>query len=239
MENRFCFTCFTAGVGVLVVVIFDWDGTIVDSMPLFLKTLQAFAAKYFNVSAETAKEVYYRNIGGSLEEIFRQIAILSDRDIPKEKISGITQRVARSYYKEFLEKSKSVPVFPDVPGVLSELKSRSYDLCISSGGFKSALVHGAKAKGLYYLFTFILGSRRGFSKGEDHFNFIAKKLFLRPTEMAFVGDGTYDMEVGKSYGCFTIGRIDLLDENTLRSAGADVVVRDFQSLPRIIKEKIG
>jgi len=208
-------------------------------MPLSLELLQDFALKYFDVKPDVAKQIYYQNIGGSREEIWRQIITSSSTRLSKEEIIKVAKNKDREWYKRFLEKSNFYPVFDDVPEALLRMKKYGYHLCVSSGGFQEAITQHAEAKKLDHYFTLILGSREEFEKGKAHFDYISEKLKVKPGEMAFVGDGPHDMHVGKEYGCLTIGRIDLLDEKALFSSGADFVLKDFSSLPEIIREKIG
>jgi len=222
----------------LVVVIFDWDGTIVNTMPLSLEMLQDLAFKSFNVEPNLTKEIYYRNIGGSREEIWRQIITSSKTTLLIDDVNKAAKKKDREWYEAFLKKANSCPVFDDVPAALSKMKKHGYNLCVSSGGFQEAIISHAKTIKMDHYFTIILGSKKGFEKGRHHFDYISEKLKTKPKDMAFVGDGPHDMRVGKEYGCLTIGRMDLLDEKTLLAAGADLVLKDFSLLPEIIKERI-
>ena len=224
----------------MIVIIFDWDGTIVDSMRLALKEFQDLAKEYFGVDAKSTHEVYRRTAGGPPQgEMWRQIISLSKRKIEKKQIDKIAEEMDELMYQTFLKGYEEKTVFNEVPQVLSELKKNGYELCISSGGAEPVLKRDAKAKGLDHFFTFILGSRDGFRKGKEHFDFISKKFNVEPKEMVFIGDGPYDMKVGKEYGCFTIGRIGTLDRKTLLDSGADTVLKDFQQLVKTIEEKTG
>jgi len=192
-------------------VIFDWDGTVVDSTPVDIENFQAFSMKYFGVDANAAKKVFLDNLGEPSREIFLRLAALSGRETSEGEISEIAQKTSESFY----EKQRYAPVFPDVPEALSELKDEGYILCVSSAGLQAAVVRDAKTKGLDHYFTFILGTRDGgFRKGEPHFDFVSKELCIKPRDMVFVGDGPHDMKVGKDYGCFTVGRIDAVDAET-------------------------
>jgi len=216
----------------LVAVVFDWDGTIVNSSPLALENFLVFAVKYFGVEENTAKKAFLEDLGDTFKPFFR-LAALSNRELSAEETYEIANKTVDSFY----EKRRHAPMFADVPAALSKLKEYGYDLCVSSGSHQAAVIHDAKARGLDHYFTFILGTKDStFRKGGPHFSFISEKLSIKPRNMVFVGDGSYDMKASKNYGCFTIGRIDVLDEESLLASGADVAIRDFSSLPKIIRE---
>ena len=65
----------------MVVVIFDWDGTIVDSMGSALPLFQDLAKQHFDVEADAAAAVFRRNEGGPTQNMWRQIMALSSHPI--------------------------------------------------------------------------------------------------------------------------------------------------------------
>jgi len=173
--------------------------------------------------------------GEPLKTYLLDLSTLSSLELSEEELSKLTQKCT----EEALEKIKSAPVFADVPEALSELRNCGYDLCVSSWRPEVSLSGDAAARGLDHYFTFILGTRGvDFYKGEPHLNFISEKLCLKPREIVFVGDGANDMRIGKAYGCFTVGRADLVDEKTLLSSGANITLKDFHSMSGVIKEHL-
>jgi len=116
-------------------VIFDWDGTIVDSMAVGLEDFLVLYGKYFDVDTDDARKVYLDNLG-SPKEILLQLAAFSNHEISEETISNIMQEMFVSFY----EKLKNAPVYEDTLRALSELKDEGYTLCVSSGGHEDYLV---------------------------------------------------------------------------------------------------
>jgi len=217
-----------------VAIIFDWDGTLSNSMPAVLKLYSGLARKYFGVDEGTAKSNFLSNQGAGLRSHLIRLLASTNREISEEELSNLTQTFAKLFH----EKIMAAPLFNEVPQVLHELKQNGYNLCVSSGMLEEQLIQVVTSKGVERYFTFILGTRNSFHKGFPHFDFISRKLSIEPNQMVFVGDGDYDMSVGREYGCFTVGRIDQIDAETLLSAGADTVISNLKSLPQIIRDSL-
>jgi len=218
----------------LIAVVFDWDGTLSNSMPGVLEAFGNFSMEHFGIDPNKAKETMLKHLGEKLSAHLLRITALANQELSDRELDGLVRKCDTLGIKKIM----AACLFPEVRDVLSELKDRGYELCVSSGMIQDQLLRVVKSKGIDNYFKFILGTRENFHKGVAHFNFISEELSTKPKQMVFVGDGPYDMKVGRNYGCFTVGRVDQIDAETLLSAGANAIINDLQQLPKAIKENV-
>ena len=216
----------------MTVVVFDWDGTLVDSMKALSGSFVDIASEYFGVRKEEAAQIMQMHLGQDLTAHMARIAASKNPMFS----AAMVEKAIKKYRESEAKSDAKSKLFPEVLKVISELKRDGYELCVSSGRPQNSILAGVKGKGMTPCFRFILGTKSEFHKGKAHFDFISKALTATAKQLVFVGDGPFDMKVGKEYGCLTVGRIDQVDEATLLSAGADAIIYDLWQLPRIIRE---
>jgi len=176
------------------ICVFDFDGTIVDTMPNLTKTAVEVLTKYYSVLDKEAEEGFINTSG---IPFFQQIELLFPDD-PRNKEAS--EEYEREKLKGFFEES----VFPDTQEIFSYLKRKNYLITLSSSNFQEVVDKYLKIKGIKV--DLALGAKENFYKGEDHFNFIKDKYNLRKEEMVFVGDSLKDGERAIDFGVDFIGK---------------------------------
>jgi len=215
----------------LVAVVFDWDGTIVDSIPAFVESLNDFCMERLGVNPEISAGNFPSNVGKHTHDEIRRIAEDAGKRLSDEELSKLYDE----YYEISSQASDEAPVFPDVPVALQQLNDEGYMLFISSWWDERRLKKLVKAKPFSNLFTLVLGTRgRNFTKGPAHIRYLQSRFSITPKETAWIGDGPIDIKVGRECDCYTIGRIGTLTEGQLLSLGAHRAVKDFRALPDIL-----
>ena len=217
----------------MVVVIFDWDGTLANSMPNVLDEFGRFALEIFNLEPQMVKNIMLEHLGERLPAHIQRTAKIANQKLSENELSELVEKCAERFIKRII----ASPLFPEVKNVMKKLKRKGYKLIISSGMMKEPLINAVKRQRLEKYFCLILGTVKDFYKGKAHFDFISKKYNVKPQQMVFVGDGPFDMMVGKEYGCFTVGRVDQIDAEALLKAGADAVIINLLELPEVIDEQ--
>ena len=116
------------------LLIFDWDGTLVDSIERIVTSLQ-FASKStigIAVSESQAKNV----IGLGLSEAIETL----HPELDKLKHAAELNHIAEAYRQHYLYKnSVPAPLFAGVETLLNELRDDGYTLAISTGKSRSGL----------------------------------------------------------------------------------------------------
>lgn len=118
------------------LLIFDWDGTLIDSIGWIVSCLQ-HAALQNGVAvpaAQAARDVIGLSIQGAMQELF------PDSDAPMQK------RLIDSYREQYFSRQTAPEdLFDGVPDMLRQLKSRGYRLAVATGknrnGLNLALLH--------------------------------------------------------------------------------------------------
>lgn len=170
------------------MVVFDLDGTLVDSMRDFSAIAQAVMAKHFGISPDQALHDY-RNTSGL--PFVQQVGLLFP-DHPKqaEAVEEFESRKMADYH--------NAPLFPEVQNVLETLRRQGFKLAISSNNHEHNVTRKIRISNLKV--DDVLGYRQGFGKGQDHFHFLETRHALDSTQMFFIGDSLHDARMANQNG---------------------------------------
>ena len=205
-------------------VIFDFDGTLADSMPFLQKIGVEIMMKHFGVSEEDATKRYISTTGLPYEH---QIKINFPDDLRNEAaIEEFEQlKIDRIYEQE---------LFPDAESTVRELIGVGFPVFVSSSTFQPTIEEYFRRKGILDLFKAIVGYRPGFEKGADHFKHISSTYNIPIADMVFVGDSLKDYERSKGY-CDFIAVFRMFDSQRFREVGhRGSGISYLAELPKII-----
>jgi phosphoglycolate phosphatase-like HAD superfamily hydrolase len=174
---------------------FDFDGTLIDSMPFLEKNAVKLLNKYYTFSKEEAR-IKYRETTGL--PFVQQMEIIA----PKNKINKST---VEEFERMKLDLIYEQQPFNDALDVLRKLKEQKYLLGISSGTIETIITTYLENVN-FGLVNDIMGYRPGFEKGKDHFNYILSKYSLKPEQILFIGDSLHDAKRARNNNILFIGR---------------------------------
>ena len=189
-------------------VIFDFDGTLADSMPFLQSIGVDIMMKYYGVSKEDATERYVSTTGLPYEHQIK----MNFPDGPRN------EEAIEEFEKLKIELIYEQELFPDAIETVKKLNERGFKVFVSSSTFQPTIEEYFRRKGILDLFKAIVGYRPGFEKGADHFNHISKTYDIPFDEMVFVGDSLKDYERSRGF-CDFIGVIGLFDNKQFYDAG--------------------
>ncbi|TFG28774.1 HAD family hydrolase [Candidatus Thorarchaeota archaeon] len=189
-------------------VIFDFDGTLADSMPFLESIGVKIMMKYFGVPKEEAAIRYRSTTGLPYEQQIK----MNFPEHPKNE-SAIEEFEQMKIDRIFEQK-----LFADTEETVRELGKRGINVIVSSSTFQSTIEEYFRRRGILDLFTAILGYRPGFEKGADHFNYIHSVYNIPFEEMVFVGDSLKDYERSKNF-CKFIALEDMFTHDDFRRVG--------------------
>lgn len=211
------------------LIVFDVDGTLVDSQHLILASMQAA----FDFLGETLppRETALSVVGLSLPEA---MGTLLPHLPPEDAL-----RAAESYRQHFLARrlenaAESVP--PLYPGALDALERLNATpetlLGVATGKARRGLDHLLDAYDLRQLFVTLQTADGHPSK--PHPSMLLSALAesgVAPGCAAMVGDTEYDIAMGRAAGMRTVGVAwGYHPRDRLAAAGADVVIDGFAEL---------
>ena len=169
------------------LIIFDWDGTLINSIDWIVHCLQhaAFTCKCEVPSEQEAKNV----IGLSLKKAMSRLFPETEQDIQ--------QQLAASYSKHYLSKPiKPEDLFDGVYDMLVDLKGAGYQLAVATGKTRTGLDKALKATGTENLFSFTRCADETASKPSPlMIHQIIQQLDAANERTVMIGDSVHDMQM--------------------------------------------
>jgi len=204
-------------------ILFDFDGTLVDSAPGIVKTMEE-TFKRMNVAVPSEAEMR-ATIGLPLKQALQQLAALSDED---------AQRATDTYRELFpVFEVGYVKVFEGIIETLTALKNKGIRMAIVTSRDTMSLDLIADKRGLSPFFETRVTGADGYTPkpAPDMVNALLQRMDITKEETLVVGDTTFDIEMGNSAGCFSCAvTYGNHDEETLRSVHPSFVIHDFRQL---------
>lgn len=206
------------------LIILDFDGTLADTQPLILRSLQGTIAELGLPSRTDAECASI--IGLPLKECF--VKLLDADDTLAERCCEVYRRLFDEY-----NHPGTVTLFPHVEETLHELHRRGLQLAICSSRARATLDHFVLSFGFEQLVQAVV-SADDVPHGKPYPDPALRVLELtgcKAEEALMVGDASYDILMGRAAGCHTCG-VTYGNQTAaqLRDAGADYLIDNFQEL---------
>ena len=179
------------------LVVFDWDGTLMDSEARIVSCLQA-AARDLAVavpSESASREVIGLGLAEAMATLF-----------PAEA-SDMHERLALRYREHFLVLNQSrSQLFPGVRETLGALRSADYFLAVATGKSRRGLDRELEETGLGSLFHATRCADETFSKPHPQMLLeVIDELGAARAATLMVGDTEYDMQMAANAGTAALG----------------------------------
>ncbi|MBI4365592.1 MAG: HAD family hydrolase [Deltaproteobacteria bacterium] len=176
------------------VWIFDFDGTLVDSMTHFTDLAERIIHEHLDVPPVRARELYRTTSGLPFIDQMEQ-CFPGDARNPAA-VAAFEGAKRTTYLRQ--------PLFPDTREALEVLRDRGRQVVISSNN-SQALVE-AYCRTHQLPARIVCGWRPGFAKGPAHFAHIAAVSGKDPAVMLFIGDSLKDAERARVHGLDFVAR---------------------------------
>jgi len=173
------------------VVIWDWNGTLVDDGFLFVKIMNVFLLEK---KLRPISVVDYKNFFEfPLENYYLNLGF----DFKDESFESLGRRFIQKYLKHRFEAS----LFSGAKNLLSEIHAAGTSQFVVSAQEHSMLVRAVDYYGLSCLFSECFGVHNFFARGKvDLVGSLYKKHLDSSFNVFLVGDTLYDAVVGNSIG---------------------------------------
>ncbi|TKB48304.1 HAD family hydrolase [Ferrimonas sediminicola] len=209
------------------LVIFDWDGTLMDSVDRIVDSWQRACAELSMTvnCAESVRSI----IGLSIESA---VAALIP-DLPPERLEPFV----RTYRSWYLERSDvPTPLFDGAEPLLHELKGRGYRLAVATGKGRPGLERVLDASGLRPLFDASRTPTEAASKPHpDMILQLCTELDCQPNRAVMVGDALFDLEMANRAGAIGVGvSYGAGSEDVLRSASPKGIIHHPMELLNLL-----
>lgn len=177
------------------LVVFDWDGTLVDSTAIIARAIQdALRDMGEPVPDDTAARFV---IGLGLDDAIRSVAPALPRARYRE--------MAMLYREHFLARERDIPLFPGVGDLLRELDDAGHYLAVATGKSRVGLDHALARSGLRSRFHATRCGDEGHAKPHpDMLLHLMDRLGVSAQETLMIGDTTHDVELAHNAGATAI-----------------------------------
>ena len=210
------------------LIVFDWDGTVMDSTAVISGSIQA-ACRDLSLTVpddETARHV----IGLGLEQALRYA-------VPDLPVAMYPDLVAR-YRFHFLAQDENIPLFEGARETIAELHGAGYWLGVATGKSNAGLNRAMESSLMKNYFHATRTADQTLSKPDPAMLFeLMDELGVSPKRTLMVGDTTHDVQMAQN------AKVDVVavghgahPPEQLQELNPLALVKDFAELKMWFKE---
>jgi phosphoglycolate phosphatase-like HAD superfamily hydrolase len=198
--------------------VFDFDGTIVDTMPIYFEASAQLIEREYGLSGEEFERFSKNYTGMPTDEIFTRFLI--EHHKPTDKV--------RDNLRDFFElvNGRDFPLIEGAREAIEKVYAKGFDLFISTGSETKKTKERLEKAGLLNYFSLVYGSSE-IEKGPEHIENFSRFSNVSLEDFAkksfFLGDGPGDIKLAKSCKMIAVGVAHTFDREYLLKAGADIV----------------
>lgn len=210
-------------------IIFDLDGTLINSIGDIANSMNAVLSSH-GFKTHTHNK-YKQFIGRGIENLVIDALPEENRKNPAKYIQEMRDEYAVQY-------DSTTEVYEGIHGLIRYLKGKNKKLSILSN---KPDVYTQEIVRKYFDvkdFAIILGWRKEFERKPDPKSalFIAEKMNIRPSRIAFIGDSTTDIITAKNAGMHPVGvSWGYKDVSDIKDAGATCIFEQPMSITSLFE----
>jgi phosphoglycolate phosphatase len=176
------------------LVIFDWDGTLMDSIGLIVESMHvAGEAHGFQTTDKAVKDIIGLSLMNGIEILYPQ--------------ASETQKLAiqQSYADYYIPNSHRTPFFPPIESMLQTLQSQGKSLAVATGKKRRGLdrVLDASESHQYFVMT-RCADEAGSKPDPQMLTDILEYTQQQISNAVFIGDSIYDIQMATQLGMTSI-----------------------------------
>jgi phosphoglycolate phosphatase len=210
------------------LIVFDWDGTVMDSTAVIASSIQAACRDLGLI--EPSDAVARHVIGLGLQEALSQA-------VPDLQENQRDDLVAR-YRHHFLAQGEAIPLFEGAQQTIAELHAAGHWLAVATGKSRQGLKRAMQTSGMESYFHATRTADQTFSKPHPAMLLeIMGELGVIAQRVLMVGDTTHDLQMARNAGVDAIGMTHgAHPEDQLRALEPLALMDDFVGLRAWFKE---
>ncbi len=206
-------------------VLFDLDGTLIDSNELIIKSFDETMKKYMPQKQFTREELI-EMIGPPLKETFR---IATDDLKTIQEMIDYYRKVYVSLEFEYID------IHPGTIKMLKKLKKRNFNLGIVTTKFKESAIPSITHYGIdKFVTSYCFLDNVLEHKPHPEPLFFALKQFDNYQKVIMVGDNTSDILAGKNASCLTCGLEWSIKKKAIKALNPDFWIKDYTEFIELI-----
>lgn len=173
------------------LLVFDWDGTLMDSTSTIARSLQA-GFRDVGLPAPSLRDCNYV-IGYGLREAMHYLAPEADE--------AQVARLVDAYKQHFFSGERQLALFDGVAEALPQLRNAGYTMAIATGKARAGLDRMLEMTGIGEYFEVTRCADESFSKPHPAMlEYILDYTVTEPHRALMIGDTTHDMELARNAG---------------------------------------
>ena len=206
------------------LVVWDWDGTVVDSVGAVADAIVGAAAD-LGLPTPSARDARWVIGLGLLAAIHHAVPA-----IRREQVPAFIER----YRVHYLKRDAELKVFEGIPELLRGLDAAGVPLAVATGKSRVGLNRALVQTGLGPRFVSTRCADEGAPKPDPWMlNDLAETLQVDPARMVMIGDTTHDVGMAKAAGAASVAVLYGAHEpGSLRESAPDAVAESVPALGR-------
>ncbi len=210
------------------LIVFDWDGTVMDSTAVIAGSIQA-ACRDLNLPMPSEAAARYV-IGMGLTQALRHAV----PDAPESMYGSLVER----YRYHFLAQDEAIPLFAGAQDTIAELHGAGYWLAVATGKSRNGLDRAMQSSGMQSYFHATRTADEAFSKPHPEMLLeIMDELGMVHERVLMVGDTTHDLQMAINAGVDAVGMTQgAHPAEQLRELQPLALLSDFAGLRKWFRE---
>ncbi len=200
------------------LIIFDFDGTIANSLEIFIEATNCLAQKYGYPTVENDKIPQIRALSSR--------ALIKQIPVPRWQLPFFLQNLRQEVH----QRKEKLRLFDGMKDTLTALKAQGYRLGIVTSNTRSTVDSFLNTQQLDSLFDFVHAGRGLLGKARI-LRRLVKQYRLQPAEVLYIGDETRDVEAAQQVSIATIAvSWGFNSRVVLEQQNPDVIIDDPREL---------
>lgn len=211
---------------VVEVVMFDLDGTLIDTMNGFADVAAAVMVELHGLDAADARRRYLATSGIPFRQ---QLEIICPSHVANAAAATIFEQRKRSHADRASLDGLTVQA-------LARLRSFNIKVVISSNSEQHFVDEFVARQDLHFDLALGFDASTGFAKGRPHVEYTCKTLGVTRAQIVFCGDSLTDGELARDSGVAFVGRLGTFSlEDFQRWHPLAVAVATIQDLADLVE----
>ena len=183
------------------LLVFDWDGTLVDSIDRIVSSLQhaSLQAANITVSNKQAKDVIGLGLIEAISKLHPEFDAAND--------NALLEKIADAYREHYVHHNTvPAPLFSGVEDLLDNLRAEGYILAVSTGKSRRGLTHSMDEHNMsrYFSTTRCAGENKSKPHPEMLHEILAE-LNFSASQTLMIGDSEHDLKMASNAKVRSIG----------------------------------
>ena len=212
-------------------VLFDFDGTLVDSAPDIIAALNRLLGELGH--AHVDYHAFRTRAGDGARNLLEQVLTRRGASFTNAELPGLVERLLAHYYEIMTDNTRPYPAVPDI---LAEIYQSGMALAVCTNRTKATTDQLLRHFGLTQMFAAVLCADTVTAKKPDarHLFEAMQRLGAAPERTIMVGDTATDVAAARNAGIKVVAVSYGYSARPAADLGADAILTDFTKLPTLL-----